>query len=255
LSKKLLLFCIGFAIVFSSNRGYSVNFYGNISPKKYLVGKFNPAKHRGLFVKLSSLKIPTNKRTHYLRKETAVALKKMIVALKKDYPKIKIWVQSSTRNFYVQKYIWESKWTGKKISAGINYKRQFHNGYKRARAILKFSSMPGTSRHHWGTDFDLNILTNYYYSRGNGQILYGWLKKNAHRFGFCQPYSYGRKKGYSEEKWHWSYLPLSKKFLVDWNRLYLKRKNKLLKRNEFLGAKYAIFLAPIYVNSISGKCK
>jgi hypothetical protein len=41
---------------------------------------------------------------------------------------------------------------------------------------------------------------------------------HAYEYGFCQPYtskSEGRT-GYEEEKWHWSYLPLSKNLLREY---------------------------------------
>jgi zinc D-Ala-D-Ala carboxypeptidase len=80
----------------------------------------------------------------------------------------------------------------------------------RALKILEFSAMPGSSRHHWGTDMDLNNLTNEYFDTSAGKKIYDWLTQHASTYGFCQPYSAGRTKGYHEEKWHWTYMPLSK---------------------------------------------
>ncbi len=74
--------------------------------------------------------------------------------------------------------------------------------------------MPSTSRHHWGTDIDINNLENDYFEKGQGLKEYQWLVANAGQFGFCQVYSAMDEKrpdGYQEEKWHWSYLPISKK--------------------------------------------
>ena len=80
--------------------------------------------------------------------------------------------------------------------------------------------MPGTSRHHWGTDIDLNDLNNPTFEKGGTEEkTYLWLEKNAHTFGFCQPYTpkgAARPNGYNEEKWHWSYLPLSQKYLAQY---------------------------------------
>jgi len=62
---------------------------------------------------------------------------------------------------------------------------------------------------------DLNAFNNSYFSRGRGKREYNWLRKNAGRFGFCQPYiAKGAKRphGYSEERWHWSYRPLAKHY-------------------------------------------
>jgi LAS superfamily LD-carboxypeptidase LdcB len=77
-----------------------------------------------------------------------------------------------------------------------------------------------TSRHHWGTDIDINNLNDHYFLDGKGKKEYAWLCKNAHRFGFCQVYSRknsSRPFGYEEEKWHWSYLPVSEKLLKEYN--------------------------------------
>ena len=78
--------------------------------------------------------------------------------------------------------------------------------------------MPGTSRHHWGTDFDLNDLTNTYFDAGKGKAVHDWLKAHGADYGFCQVYSHKggageRTSGYEEEKWHWSYLPVASWYL------------------------------------------
>ena len=48
------------------------------------------------------------------------------------------------------------------------------------------------------------------------------MEDNAMNFGFCQTYTPkgpDRPTGYNEEKWHWSYLPLSRQFTKDYARL------------------------------------
>jgi len=75
--------------------------------------------------------------------------------------------------------------------------------------------MPSTSRHHWGTDIDLNNFNNSYFESGEGLKVFEWLEQHAHEYGFCRPYTAKdslRPNGYNEEKWHWSYTPLSDKF-------------------------------------------
>ena len=79
--------------------------------------------------------------------------------------------------------------------------------------------MPGTSRHHWGTDIDLNSMDPKYFETDAGKKIYDWLCANAANFGFGQPYCAKgdlRKTGYEEEKWHWSYLPISKQCITAW---------------------------------------
>ena len=88
-----------------------------------------------------------------------------------------------------------------------------------AKKILLYSSMPSTSRHHWGTDIDINSLEPSYFEYGRGKIEYDWLVKNGAKFGFCQTYSdfakNDRSSGYQEESWHWTYMPKSKKNSVN----------------------------------------
>lgn len=227
--------------------------YCGLSPERYLTGRFLPEKMK-CFVNLSVSKIPVSRKDMYIRKEAAAGLEKMMAAFHRDHPKIKLFVRSATRNFFDQRYIWQAKWSGKRKVEGKKLNRAIKDPRERALKILEFSSMPGTSRHHWGTDIDFNSLTNEYYEKGEGKIIYTWLRKNAHRFGFAQPYSPGRDAGYNEERWHWSYLPLSKAMLHDWNRLIKPFGYKKLKIS-FWGKEEAWSLAPIYVNAISGDCR
>lgn len=101
--------------------------------------------------------------------------------------------------------------------------------------------MPGTSRHHWGTDIDLNDLTNEAFSKGGRhEKVYHWLVKNALKFGFGQPYTAGRATGYHEERWHWSYLPLSQPFL----KKFLAEMDDS-KISGFLGAETAVEIGAV----------
>ncbi|MEY4936102.1 MAG: hypothetical protein RIS64_2461 [Bacteroidota bacterium] len=184
--KEIFIFCC-----------FSVSVSAQNSTIDYVMGKFDPAKDKR-FVKIE-LK-HADKADMYLRKETYEAFKKMHAAALKEGVSLKI--VSATRNFDRQKAIWEEKWKNK--YAHIKDPQQ------RALKILEFSSMPGSSRHHWGTDMDLNNLTNEYFATSTGKKMYDWLTKNASTYGFCQPYSAGRTDGYHEEKWHWTYVPLAK---------------------------------------------
>ena len=115
--------------------------------------------------------------------------------------------------------------------------------------------MPGTSRHHWGTDFDINQLNNTYYTKGEGLIIYQWLKKNANKYGFAQPYTEQRTEGYKEEKWHWSYLPLAKIYLKEWNSAYNNNPDLFTEPGLFFGSEVSGHLSPKYVNSINPESK
>ena len=220
----------------------------------YVTGKFDPAKHP-LFVDLKKTDIPVLRKDLYLRKEAAGAFSLLLKDFKKDNPKITISVISATRNFYSQRGIWEDKWTGERKISGTASINGINNPVEKAKLILQYSSMPGTSRHHWGTDFDINRLNNEYYSKGEGKIIYDWLAKNAGKYGFCQPYTAGRDSGYKEEKWHWSYTPLSKKFLAEWNSLHKGKGESFWEELIFAGSKTSAGLAPLYVNSINPDCR
>ena len=128
----------------------------------------------------------------------------------------KLKVVSAFRSFDDQKQIWEDKWTGK-TPGRQGEASQDASRRKGARLkILEFSSMPGTSRHHWGTDFDLNSLNNSYFRTVDGKRVYDWLTQHAAEYGFCQVYSAkgaDRPTGYEEEKWHWSYMPVASWYL------------------------------------------
>ncbi len=177
----------------------------------FLMGQFNPISHSDF------VEIPTsyaNRKGMYLQKETLQAFAKMHEHAIRD--SIHLVILSATRNFASQKSIWEAKWTGKRlVEDGQNLASTTPDPVERALKILRYSSMPGTSRHHWGTDIDLNHLTNEFFSQGEGKRIYNWLTLHAPTYGFCQPYSpkgVNRPNGYLEEKWHWSYLPLALPF-------------------------------------------
>lgn len=190
-----------------------------------LTGKFEPSKNSGF------AKIPDEYSTRsgqYLNKRALEAFIEMSQAARKDG--IELYILSATRNFNAQKSIWEGKFNGTRKTEGKNLKNEIKNELERARFILRFSSMPGTSRHHWGTDFDISfdqkntsgMLTNSKYESGQGLKVFEWLQKNSAQFGFCLPYlgkpeqrRSGFNAGYQQEKWHWSYKPLSARYLRD----------------------------------------
>jgi len=248
ISVLLILFFISFYDLHA--REVERSLYGSISATEYLMGKFTPGKHE-LFTELGRMGIPTMGRTQYLRIETAEALKKMYQAFHQEHPNAPFWVQSSTRNFWDQKRIWENKWNGITKVEGSKLNQSIPNPAERAKKILEFSSMPGTSRHHWGSDLDFNKLFNSYYESGEGKILYEWLQKNAADYGFCQPYTAGRNGGYNEERWHWSYRPLSVRLLKAWNQNFLSGKAPL---NGFAGWNVSKKFAHEYVNDINSEC-
>ena len=218
---------------------------------EYLMGQFDPANHPD-FVAVDTKYSDGD--PYFLRKETYESIKNMWAAARADGVELKI--ISATRNFYRQKSIWEAKWTGaRKIENGANAAQKYPEPKTRALKILEYSSMPGTSRHHWGTDIDINDLDNFTFENGKGKEVYDWMVANAASFGFCQPYSQKgeqRPDGYNEEKWHWSYMPIARQ-LTDLAAARLK--DEMI--GGFQGAETAqeIEVVKKYVLGINQACK
>lgn len=225
--------------------------YLGIEKTVYLTGKFNSPGP------LAPVILEENEKEHFLRPDVKKALHQMVNDFEDSKPtsyKQHIFLVSSFRNFSHQKGIWESKFTGKKaMRLPINGKSQ----EEIIGLILEFSSAPGTSRHHWGTDFDINALDNAYFEdKGKGKILYDWLKQNASKYGFCQPYSSlstRNNKGYQEEKWHWSYAPISNQLAKEWIKGFSSGEIQLT--GSFLGAEVLGDRALDYVRSINPDCE
>lgn len=171
--------------------------------KDFVLGKFN-YKNDSTFIKVAPIH---SSKSIYLQKDVYNAFENMYDQAQKDG--ITLIIVSGTRNFYEQRTIWERKWEKHKGLTPI----------ERAKTILEYSSMPTTSRHHWGTDIDLINLNNSYFENGKGKKEYEWLVNNANAFGFYQVYTdkTNGRTGYNSEKWHWSYLPLANRYLNYYN--------------------------------------
>ena len=192
--------------------------------KIYLTGKFDPAQREDF--------VPVPRKYNiaghgmYLRKETLNAFTDMADAAENNGVELNI--ASGARNFDYQKDLWNKKWEGITIVDGKDLSKSVPDGLVRFKKILEYSAVPGTSRHHFGTDIDINAATPEYFETEEGQKVYEWLVENAPSFGFCQTYNQkglpavagnGRSTGYNEEKWHWSYLPLSRNFTQEYKKL------------------------------------
>jgi len=182
----------------------------SVSRKDFLRGRFDPLDDPNFVIIEQKY---ADKDSMLMQSEAYEAFLKMAAAGESDGHSFCI--LSATRNFAYQKYLWENKWYGIfPINGTIDACITYPNELTRAKKILEFSAMPGTSRHHWGTDIDINGLDNEYFDK-EGKEWYEWMTENASKFGYYQPYtaySKDRPAGYKEEKWHWTYLPLSLKY-------------------------------------------
>ncbi|GLR17881.1 M15 family metallopeptidase [Portibacter lacus] len=205
-----------------------------------LMGHFDPAKHKDYVVVEAKY---ADRSGMYIHKDTYNAFLLMREAARLD--SVNLVIRSATRNFDYQKGIWERKW--EKESA-------IKDPVTRALKILEYSSMPGTSRHHWGSDIDLNNFNNSWFEKGEGLRMWNWLEEHAAEFGFCRPYTAKdelRPNGYQEERWHWSYMPLSKYFMS-----MAKEKHSDSEINGFKGAEVAdeINVVENYVMGVNKQC-
>ena len=153
---------------------------------------------------------------------------------------IQIKVVSSYRDFEHQKRIWNPKYN--------LFTSQGMSGKKAINAIITYSTIPGTSRHHWGTDLDIIdtnapqpkgdvLLEEHFIKNGVFHKLKQWMDANANRFGFYLVYTNDPlRKGFKYEPWHYSYKPLSKMYFQAYNDLdlYEVLKNEHLPGNDFL---------------------
>ena len=134
----------------------------------------------------------------------------MAMAAAADQDGIRLVAVSAARNFSYQNGIWNRKWSRPQYAGWSDVEK--------AQDILKYSAMPGSSRHHWGTEVDLNSLENAYFSEGEGRAVAEWLDAHAASFGFHLVYTADpRRPGYLPERWHWSYMPLSVPMLAAYN--------------------------------------
>jgi len=150
-----------------------------------------------------------------LEKNTFIAMEKMRKAALLDGVKIK--VVSGFRDFERQKQIWNRKF--KKFTTENNL-----SDLDAIKEIIRFSTIPGTSRHHWGTEIDVidedfknekNLLISKKYEEGGiFEKLKKWMDNNSQKFGFYLTYDNNiNRKGFEYEPWHYSYLPESKRYL------------------------------------------
>ncbi|AHM75256.1 M15 family metallopeptidase [Yersinia hibernica] len=130
---------------------------------------------------------------------------------------------STFRDFDRQLAIWNGKFRGErpvldKDSQPIDILRL--DAAARCEAILRWSALPGASRHHWGSDLDiydpsllpagakLQLEPWEYLTGGYFYPLTQWLDAHMGEFGFYRPFSEDTG-GVAAEPWHLSYRPLA----------------------------------------------
>jgi LAS superfamily LD-carboxypeptidase LdcB len=139
-------------------------------------------------------------------------------------------IESAFRGFERQLGIWNRKAAGQQAvldSEAVRLDITKLTERELVYAILRWSALPGASRHHWGTDIDIF----YEAARPEGYEvqevpeevnpggmfgpLHEWLDGRiaaGTAFGFYRPYDADRG-GVAPERWHISYAPVSSLWL------------------------------------------
>lgn len=149
-----------------------------------------------------------------------------------------IHVVSSYRSYIHQNGIWERKYN--------SYKKQGLSPENSIKKIIQYSTIPGTSRHHWGTDLDIidstkgipsNPLSEVHFNEGGKMRKFKlWLDENSEKYGFYLVYTNApNRKGFAYEPWHFSYKPLSLGMLEEYKNLDIKQ---ILLSNKLMGSDF-----------------
>lgn len=172
-----------------------------------------------------------------LRKEAHDAFLDMKKAAYMDGIDLKI--VSSYRSFQRQVAIFERKFLTYTEDDGMDPLNAIDK-------IIEYSTIPGTSRHHWGTDID--VLDGYRNVEGDVLVpeKYGagqpyedfklWMDEHSETYGFYLVYTDdSKRRGFKYEPWHYSYAPLSIPMLEEFRS---KNIASLLQRENFYGAEH-----------------
>ncbi|RUO62173.1 M15 family metallopeptidase [Pseudidiomarina insulisalsae] len=133
---------------------------------------------------------------------------------------IELDIASGFRDFARQREIWNRKFSGDAPlydSSGALLDPSSLSTGEKVEAIMTWSALPGASRHHWGTDFDvydprpfadqqrqLQLIPAEYEEGGPCYDLALWLYRHAADFGFFFPYRV-YQGGVAAEPWHLSH--------------------------------------------------
>ncbi len=137
-------------------------------------------------------------------------------------------IASSFRSFERQLQIWNSKALGLRQVLDSNGNPLNINDLSQREkvfAILRWSALPGASRHHWGTDLDIygakNLDPDYQLqltvaetdTGGPFAEFHRWLDGDLQRDDnpFYRPYAQDLG-GIAPEPWHLSYAPLAQNY-------------------------------------------
>ena len=171
-----------------------------------------------------------------MQEEVYEAYERMRQAAAKEGIDIK--VVSAHRSYHRQREIWNAKYKTLTLQ-GLTAKDAIQE-------IITYSTLPGTSRHHWGTDIDIIdnanpqsgdvLLAEKFYGDGPSSALRSWMNRNAADYGFLEVYTdHPNRKGFAHEPWHYTYHSLSKAYLEVLTNQVI---SEIAKDEQLLGRKF-----------------
>lgn len=145
---------------------------------------------------------------------------------------------SGHRDYARQETIWNAKVAGERKvldDFGNELDLAILSNLEILNAVMRFSAIPGASRHHWGCDIDIFDANKCEQSQvqltpkeseegGPFYELHNWLSKKIEQgqaYGFYRPYETDRG-GVHPEAWHISHSPISNKLHQDYSQNIFK---------------------------------
>ncbi|AKO45117.1 M15 family metallopeptidase [[Haemophilus] ducreyi] len=183
---------------------------------------------------------------HYLQAEVVTAFLRLQHAARQAG--FNLQPASTYRDFNRQMLIWNAKFNGKRKihnDAGKQIDITTLTDLAKIKAILRWSAVPGASRHHWGTEidiFDPDLLPQgqhlqlepwEYQSNGYFVPLIKWLHQHTASFGFYFPFDGIQNSQVGEEPWHLSYHPIA----TQYEKIFTKTMLQTAWQNEPLAGK------------------
>ena len=189
--------------------------------------------------------VPLEGTNVFLHKDIIRELQKLKLAAREAGFELEI--ASGFRSFDRQKLIWDAKARGERKlldDHGNELKFSDLSPKEVMFSILRWSALPGASRHHWGTDLDVfnsktqsreevQLTTAECTGDGPAAAFHDWLDSQIAQkasFGFYRPYREDLG-GVAPERWHLSYAHISDKIMVQYT-YSLFRKN--IEESDFL---------------------
>jgi LAS superfamily LD-carboxypeptidase LdcB len=138
-------------------------------------------------------------------------------------------IASAFRDYERQLHIWNLKARGERPLYDTNEQLLDFSSLSPKEtvfAILRWSALPGCSRHHWGTDLDVyngntqtresvQLSPSECEGQGPAAELHEWLSKKISQheaYGFYRPYK-SERGGISPEPWHVSHYPSARRMI------------------------------------------